>query len=296
MTLTERAWPYVPGSSTLLTGSDWKHAGFDDEAWTSPYSLVDLDLYNAAVLQLSPATTEDDVDDRVALEAKGLGLLPIRPASGADGILPSISSATLRSNSFNQGSTQSHSTAPTSCASSDYCHVTQSSPKLEQSPTSSEKPPSPSHLPKKPASPFRRGFRRVTGFRKRRSVALASSTLSSISSDAGINTADDDLSIKSDLKSPVSLKSSKSSWSHPLSATKSSYEDQDLFDPEALKRSMDCKEMLNLRAVQLDERARFLHYQAGIMSDTRAQCDRIKARKRTEWDRIIAEHIEKVSS
>lgn len=103
MTLTERAWPYVPGSSTLLTGSDWKHAGFDDDAWTSPYSLVDLDLYNAAVLQLNPATTEDDVDDRVALEAKGLGLLPIRPASGADGILNSISSATLRSNSFNQG-------------------------------------------------------------------------------------------------------------------------------------------------------------------------------------------------
>lgn len=59
---------------------------------------------------------------------------------------------------------------------------------------------------------------------------------------------------------------------------------------------MDCKEMLNVRAVQLDERARFLHYQAGIMSDTRAQCDRIKARKRVEWDRIITEHIDKVSS
>lgn len=294
MTATGRAWPFISVSSPLLTGSQWKQLVFDEHAWKSPPNLVDVEFYNSTVLQLPPGTTEDDLDDRVALEAQSLGLLPVRTPSDADGITSSPSTVTIRSNSINQGSIQSYSTAPTSCASSDYHHAIQSSPILEQAPTNSETPPTPSNIAKKPGSPFRRGFRKMTGFRKRRSAALTSSTLSSISSDASTN-ASGDLSIKSDLKSPVSLKSSKSSWSQPMSAAKSSYEHQRLVDPEAIKRSLECKEMLDLQMTQLDEKGRFLRYQASLISEIRAQCNEIKARKRTDWDRVIAEQFDKVS-
>ncbi|KAK5063212.1 hypothetical protein LTR84_005289 [Exophiala bonariae] len=292
MTATERTSPSLPGSSPLLVGSDWKHAGFDDDAWKGSYNLVDLDLYNVAVLQLNPPVTEDELDDRVALEAKGLGLLPIRPASDVESVIPSRSTATIRSNSFNQGSIQSYSTAPTSCASSEYSHAIQPSPMLEKPSAASENPTS-SSLPKKPGSPFRRGFRRVTGFRKRRSTTLASSSLSSISSDAGVNDPDSELSIKSDLKSPVSIKSTQSSWSHPLSATKSSYDHQDLYDSDAIERSRNCKAMLMLRTIQLEEKERFLQFQSGVISDSKVQCDRIKAQKRKDWDKIMTDQIEK---
>lgn len=294
MTATEQAWPFISASSPLLTGAPWKQSGFDEHPWKSTLDLVDFELYNTIVLQLPPATTEDDLDDRVALEAQGLGLLPVRPASDVDGVTSSTSTVTIRSNSINQGSIQSYSTAATSCASSDYHHAIQPSPILEQTSMNSETPPTPSNIAKKPASPFRRGFRKMTGFRKRRSAALTSSTLSSISSEASTN-ASGDLSIKSDLKSPVSLKSSKSSWSQPMSAAKSSYEHQHLPDPEAIKRSLGCKEMLNLQMAQLDEKARFLRYQANIISEIRAQCNEVKARKRTDWDRVIAEKFDKVS-
>jgi hypothetical protein len=294
MAATEQAWPFISASSPLLTGSPWKQSVFDEHAWKSPLDLVDVEFYNAIVLQLPPAATEDDLDDRVALEAQGLGLLPVRPASDVDGITSSTSTVTIRSNSINQGSIQSYSTAATSCASSDYHHAIQSSPILEQTLMSSNTPPTPSSIAQKPASPFRRGFRKMTGFRKRRSAALTPSTLSSISSDASTNVSGN-LSIKSDLKSPVSLKSSKSSWSQPMSAAKSSYEQQHLPDPEAIKRSLECKEMLNLQMAQLDEKARFLRYQASIISEITAQCSKVKARKRTDWDRVIAEQFDKVS-
>lgn len=294
MTVTEQDWPTVPGSSPLLVGSDWKHAGFDEDVLKASHNLIDLDLYNVAVLQLSPPITEDELDDRVALEAKGLGLLPIRPASGADSVVPSISTATVRSNSFNQESIQSYSTAPTSCASSEYGHAIQPPTMLEETPSASEKPTSPIH-PKKPGSPFRRGFRRVTGFRKRRAAPLASSSLSSISSDAGVNDLGSEPPITSDLKSPVSFKSTQSSWSNPPSTAKSASEQHDSYDSDAMDRSRNCKEMLMLRSIQLEERDRFLQFQSGVMSDAQAQCDRIKACKRKDWDKIIAEHVEKVS-
>ncbi|KEF58025.1 uncharacterized protein A1O9_05948 [Exophiala aquamarina CBS 119918] len=78
-----------------------------------------------------------------------------------------------------------------------------------------------------------------------------------------------------------------------MSCAKSSYEHQHLPDPEAMKRSLECKEMLNLQTAQLDQKARFLRYQAALISDLREQCDRAKARTRTDWDRLIAERFDK---
>lgn len=296
MTATEQAWSFISASSPLLTHSQRKPLLLDGHTWKPPLNLVDVDFYNAAVLQLPPSTTEDDLDDCVALEARSLGLLPVRPTLDVDGITSSTSTVTIRSNSLNQGSIQSYSTAPTSCASSDYRKAVHPSPTSEQTLTDSDSLSQPSDNAKKPGSPFRRGFRKMTGFRKRRSAGLtSSSTLSSISSEAGTN-ASGDLSIKSDLKSPLSLKSSKSSWSQPMSGAKSSYEHQQVPDPEAMKRSMECKEMLNLQMAQLDQKARFLRYQVGLISDLREQCDRAKASRRTDWDRLIAEQFDKVST
>ena len=260
-----------------------------------PPRLPDDEYYNATVLRLTPPMNEDDLDDRIALEAQGLGLLPVQPTSDIDGVTSSLSTVTFGSDSTKQGSSiQSQSTAPTSCDSSDYRPVTQSSRVPEQEISRPETSAALHDNEKKPRSPFRRGFRKMAGFRKRRSAVLSTPTLSSINSAAGSNTSGE-LSIKSDLKRPLSLKSSKSSWSQPISATKSTYEDQPWIDPEALNRSMGSAEMLHLRKTQYDEKYRFLKFQNASITDLRSQYDYTRAQRRTEQDRIIAEQVDKVS-
>ena len=133
----------------------------------------------------------------------------------------------------------------------------------------------------------------MTGFRKRRSATLSSPTLTSIHSDTDTNVSEA-MSIKSDLKSPTSDKSSNSSWSQPLSAPRLSHDVHIPVDPEGLQRSMECAEMLNLQMAQLEERARFLQYQVSLLAELSYQREQAKNSKRSEHDRIIAEHMEKV--
>lgn len=253
-------------------------------------------LYNITVLQLPGHLSEDDLDDRIAVDAQGLGLLPFRPIFDLDDITSSVSTITIASDSLNQGprSIQSQSTPPTSCASSEHRPAPQFPHLSEKSHPGSLTTSHLSDAEKRRRSPFARGFRRMAGFRKRRFTGHSSSTLTSISSDVGTQV-NEEPSVKSNPKHSPSDQSTAGSWSQlsppPARPGHAGTVPQ---DHEALHRSMECKEMLNLRMEQLEEKARYLEYQVFLLAQLHSRRDSAKDRRRIDQDRVIAEHIEKV--
>ncbi|KIX06168.1 uncharacterized protein Z518_04142 [Rhinocladiella mackenziei CBS 650.93] len=290
MKATDHPWPLVTDTSVPAGKLTWKAAESDIPSWKTPTKLIDENSYNTTVLRLASTMSEDDLDDQVALEAQSLGLPPLQVTSEGNGVTSSISAVTVASDPINQSSIQSQSTASTSCASSEHRLATESSFVSGPSPTKLESPEPASEAEKRRSSPFRRGFQKMAGFRRKKSVALASSTLASISSDADTNNSDN---ASVDMKSPSSIKSSKSSWSQPLSASKSSWDQPAPADPDALRRSMECKDLLNLRMAQLEEKARFLEFQASLIDQLRSQRDNIKTQRATEHEKTVAEQRQK---
>jgi hypothetical protein len=59
---------------------------------------------------------------------------------------------------------------------------------------------------------------------------------------------------------------------------------------------MECKELLELRMAQLEEKARFLEFQASLFSQLRSQREALKSLKKAEHLRILAEQTAKVRS
>ncbi|RVX70065.1 hypothetical protein B0A52_06237 [Exophiala mesophila] len=304
MPVTRQEWPIRPVPAMSPMDLHWtqdyfmnkehrldsqkRHDGHGDD--------YDEALYNSTVLQLPAHVSEDDLDERVAEDAQGLGLLPFRPTLDIDDITSSVSTITIASDSPNQGprSIQSQSTPPTSCASSEH------RPAIQPSHPSEKPLPGPLTVPhlsdaeKRRRSPFARGFRRMAGFRKRRFTGNSSSTLTSISSDVDTQVSEKP-SVNSIPKRTPSDQSSTSSWSHRPSPppARPSHDDQSTQDREALQRSTECQEILDLRMKQLEEKARFLEYQVFLLSQLHSRRDSAKDRRRVDQDGIIAEHIEK---
>ncbi|KIY01425.1 uncharacterized protein Z520_02977 [Fonsecaea multimorphosa CBS 102226] len=292
MTAADHPWSLF-GESSMPPGSlTWVPDHSDMQSWSTPKTLFDESLYNAAVLHLPPSSSEDSLDDQVASEAHSLGISPLQVTSEIDRLASSVSTITIASDSVNQSSVQSQSTTATSCASSEHRPMTQSSRISERTPPSSGGLSPVSTSERKKYSPLKRGFQKMASFRKRRSGGLtASSTLTSINSDADTNDSDE---LSAGMRSPLSVKSCKSSWSHPLSVAKSSGESPPFVDAEALQRSMGCKDLLNFRMAQLDEKARFLEFQASLMAHLRSERDLLKAQKKTLHGTAIAEQRAKI--
>lgn len=135
----------------------------------------------------------------------------------------------------------------------------------------------------------------MTGFRKRKSVMLDTSTVNSIHSQID-RTTTHRFSLQSDIRSPISLKSSKSSWSASPSVTKKSFEQLLPIDPEALQRTMESKELLDLRSTQLKERDRFLQYQRDVLAQLRSEHIAAKSNLIKEHQRVVDETTQKVRS
>ncbi|EXJ92559.1 hypothetical protein A1O3_01111 [Capronia epimyces CBS 606.96] len=292
MATVERPWPLLENTPIPNGKLSWNAIDPGRKPWLLSSNLLDETSYKTAVLQLQSPACEDDLDNRVALEARNLGLLPFPVISDIEGLTSSISTATIASNYVNQSSTQAHSTATTSCASSEHRPAVQHPHLSERSLTGSDSSSFPLEAERKKKSPLRRGIRKMTGFRRKRSAAVGSPTLTSISSDADSNNTED---TSPEVKSPSSIKSSKSSWSQPLSTTKFSYEQATSVEADASKRSAECKEMLDLRMAQLDERARFLQFQAAVIAQLGAQRQKLKAEKRQGHERRLVEQCAKVS-
>ncbi|KAJ9609138.1 hypothetical protein H2200_006909 [Cladophialophora chaetospira] len=281
MAAVEPAWPFVSDVSVPTGMPTWKPTQFDVQSCSARKASLDESLYNITVLRLPATASEDELDNQVSIEAQNLGILPVYTPSHGIGISSSMSMMTIASDSTNQSPVRSHSTMPTSCASSEHRPSTRSSRIAAGTRSNTDSHPFASEADRKKGSPLARGFRKISGFRKKRSGALtSSSTLSSISSDAETNNSE----IASiDMQSPPSIKSNKSSWSHPAT-TKPGNDPPPLLDMEALKRSMESKELLDLRMMQMEERARFLEFQTSLLSDLRSQRDVLKAQKKAEHE------------
>ena len=106
----------------------------------------------------------------------------------------------------------------------------------------------------------------------------------------------DKVSVKSGMRSPGSAKSSKSSWSIPASAAKSSYESAPPSDPEANKRTMESLEMLDLLKSQTEEKQRFSGFEKSMVAKLRTQCETIKQEKSRAQRNMLEERQAKVCS
>jgi hypothetical protein len=254
----------------------------------------DSTVYNVTVLGIPATETEDELDDKIVLEAQNLGVWPLSPTSSAQGISSSVSMGTIGSDSTDQTSpARTQSTAPTSCASSEHRPPTRSSRFSGRSPSVPDLAP---HVPedeRKKDSSLRRGLRKIPGFRKKRSGGLTtSSTLNSISSDAEtINSEEASL----DVRSSSSIKSHNPSWDPPALTNASTHDPLPSVDMAALKRSMDCKELLDLRMTHSDQKARFLEFQTLLFEQLRSNRDALKVRKRAEHHILRTEKAAKVS-
>lgn len=253
--------------------------------------------YRTIVLQLPSNVSEDDLDQNVAAEAQDLELVLLPPSAALDGPASSFSATTIGSEPNNQSSVLSQSTGPTSCASSFHRPPTQSSATYQSqlSPTQSITPSMNSENEKRKGLGFRNGIRRMTGFKKRRSVVSTPSALESVESNTLALNNGDRMSIQSGLKSPASVKSSKSSWSNPPSATRTYYEDPlPLEDKDAIKRTRECKELVNLHAQQMEERSRFTDFQKRSIAQLRLQHQAEKQHLIDQQRQLVVEALEKV--
>ena len=75
---------------------------------------------------------------------------------------------------------------------------------------------------------------------------------------------------------------------------KEPFETEPLIDEQALQRSMECQQIINMRTRQLEEKRRFLEYQTRLVKQLLEERDRQKARKREQNERPIAELKSKV--
>jgi hypothetical protein len=264
----------------------------------APFKAFDEGAYHTIVLQLPTHFSEDELDQNLATEAQDLGLVPSPPSATLDGLASSMSATTFGSDPNNQSSVLSQSTGPTSCASSYHRPATQSSVtyKSQLSPTQSITPSMISENEKRKGLGFRNGIRRMTGFKKRRSVVSTPSALESIDNNTVALNNGDRMSIQSGLKSPASIKSSKSSWSNPPSATRTHYDDPlPAEDKDAIKRTRECKELVNLHAKQMEERSRFVEFQMRSIAHLRLQHQAEKQHLIDEQRQLVVDALDKVN-
>ncbi|KAI9874331.1 MAG: hypothetical protein M1823_007710, partial [Watsoniomyces obsoletus] len=153
------------------------------------------------------------------------------------------------------------------------------------------KPSTVSETQRKSSLGFRNGFRnKMAGLKRKKSP-----TSMSIASTIVVSPEDDKVSLKSGMQSPGSAKSSKSSWSHPLSRAQSSSESAAPIDAEAMRRSTDCLEMVSLQKLQMAERSRFLEFQRCLLAELSTRRDSTKEEKCRGHSIVFDEKQSKVS-
>jgi hypothetical protein len=246
---------------------------------TSLPKMIDDEAYCTTVLRSPPDLSEDELDHRLELEARALGL-QFSPATSPQGHLtPSISTMTIASDSENPSSTISLSTFRTSCSSSERRHTFQSRMSISPSQQSSIAPSIYSFTELK-ASAFRNGIRRMSVFRKRKSAPWSRNITPTSTEQVFEAASADQYSAKESMESPLSVRSSKSSWSTSIPPVrKGSLAHPTLDDPESIPPIKQCPELQDLQIQQWAERDRFLDYQRKCLAEMRSEYER--SRKQT---------------
>ncbi len=241
---------------------------------------IDEEAYRAVVLRSPLDVTEDELDHRLELEARVVGV-QCRPPH-VDPLTSSTSAATIASDFEKPRSAISQSTDPTSCSSSERRHTFQS-PDIHLLPISPTRSVTPSlySYTEKTTSAVRNGLRRMSIFRKR-SPRRSSAAVTPASIEQGGNGvgAADQGSRKESLESPLSTTSRKSSWSTSIPLmTKDTVGESSSDDKEAIRRTQQCVELQELQIQQRDERDRFLEFQRKCLSDMRSDYEKSKKQK-----------------
>src|SRR5271154_2981488 len=208
--------------------------------------LLDEENYHTNVLCLPNATTEDDIDYRLNIEAHDLGImLPTSTNNMTDRLASSLSATTIGSDPKVPSSVLSQSTGLISCSSSYHRPPTQSSTSYisEKSPKQSITPSLMSDNEKRKSTSFRDGIRRMTGFKKRQSVLISPSALASIDGNAASTFSGDRVSLQNGMKSAESIKSASSFWSSPPSASNIEHQQDRISqkDNDSVNRSQESK-------------------------------------------------------
>ncbi|KIW15278.1 hypothetical protein PV08_05323 [Exophiala spinifera] len=292
MTAVRHSRSVALGSSNPAAGkTTWNVSHGDLQPWNESATLVDDVSYNKAVLQLTASMSEDDLDDEVSRQLESLGLIQPAFVSALQVITSSLSTVTVASDSINQSPIHPQSPDLKSSPGNDHHPVTRSSHISDHSPTQSNSPSSRVNADKGRNSPLKRGLKRLSGFRRRRSgsAALVSPTLTSLSS---TDTHQSELG-SIDMRNPLSIRSSKSSWSPTLPTSKHSYDEPPPIDQDALKRSMESQQLMGLRMTQLEEKVRFLEFQTTLISQLRTQKEHVKKQRQVEHERILSEQSTK---
>lgn len=259
---------------------------------TSPTKWIDEDLYRRSILHLHPAATESEADEFLQRDARDLGILPAQSSPDVNGITSSLSATTISSET-NQSSVVSQSTAPTSCASSERRPSTSLSNRSSRVGATHEASTIMTEMERKRHSGIRIGLRKMTGFRRKKLNGLSTPSLISISSQVTNGTTAEE-SPQSPTREAESIRSGNSCFSAELPTQKPTFEAQPLIDEEALARTMDSKEMMRVRAQQLEEKRRFLEYQTTLISQLMEHRNKMREEKEKWYRKLISEQEEKV--
>lgn len=259
-----------------------------------PLKLIDEEVYRTTVLHLPLDQSEEGLDEQLHQESHALGISPPQVNVQDEGINSSLSGTTINSDSTKQPSLLSPSTAPTSCSSSEHRPITQSSMPFTNPPPTSQAPSIMLEPQRKRSSAFRAGLRnRMAGLKRRKSPITP--TRDNITSNVMLSPESEKASVNSGMKSPGSIKSSKSSWSSPVSAAKSSYESAPSVDHEAFRQSTECPELRSLQILQMAERSRFLDFEQHLLNELNTRRNLIKDQKMRGHRDILDEQQMKVS-
>lgn len=293
MAVGQASETYNNYSLSTLTARSLKRNHSDMRTIYPPSKWIDEDLYQTTILQLYPATTETEVDERLQRDALDLGLSPVctSPMTHATASSPSATTIDLE---LRQGSIMSQSTAPTSCNSSERRPSTSLSNKSSNMISGLELPTSVVKTEPKRHSGLRSSFLKMTAFRKKKTPGSSTPSVASIRSTTTKMTANG--LVRSPPKGPLSIQSVDSYSSRGSPVMKETFEPDNLVDEGAPRRTMECEQMMRLRTQQLDEKRRFLEYQNKLISELLAKRDEAKAKKREAYKRRIAELEEKVGS
>lgn len=263
------------------------------ESHTPPTSIFDDTQYKWEVRRIPTPHSEADWDDQLYRAALSAGIeLPNKmhaPDIETDvAINSSMSGVTIVSDNTNiQSSIMTRSTAPTSCSSSERRPETSNSVHSGTgAPIAQAQPFSPNSS--KRNSVFRAKMRKMVGLRKKEQASDESRDSSAEVSKTTSPVYDEDpLSMgPEDAKKAPSIRSQKSNWSNVVLPRPS---DDDEHDAAALKRGLDCAEMMGRQKEQLEERERFIAYRKAAVQQLAHERQKVKSERKGVHDTALAE-------
>lgn len=279
-------------SVPTLTTRNLKRSHIDMRTSYSPSKWIDEELYRSTILRLYSNITENEVDENLRRDAIDLGLSPVQISPPNNAVTSSPSATTINSEAH-QGSIMSQSTAPTSCDSSERRPSTSLSNKSSRVTSSFEMPTIVTEMERKRHSGFRNGFRKMTTFRKKKPPGSNAPSIHSIKSTMTNLTENE--SARSPETGALSVQSNDSYSSRGSPVIKENFDTDALVDEDALQRTMECESMMKIRTQQLDEKRRFLEYQAKLISELLAERAEEKRKKKEIYQARVTEQEEKAS-